>query len=101
VNFATALRLKPEASASRFNLGLCYARQGRYGDATRELEHVVQATPDDALALYELGLSYERMGRASDAERVFQAAGKLAKSPELADKLVEGLGRLRGDGRRP
>ncbi len=97
VNFATALRLKPEASASRFNLGLCYARQGRYGDATRELERVVQATPNDALALYELGLSYERLGRAGDAERIFREAGKLAKSQELADRLAEGLGRLRVD----
>jgi tetratricopeptide (TPR) repeat protein len=94
-NFAAALRLKSEASASRFNLGLCYARQGRYSDATRELERVLQKTPDDALALYELGLAYERMGRASDAERVLQAAAKLATSPELADRLAEGLGRLR------
>jgi Flp pilus assembly protein TadD len=94
-NFAAALRLKSEASASRFNLGLCYARQGRYSDATRELERVIQATPDDTLALYELGLAYERMGRASDAERVLQAAAKLAKSQEIADKLAEGLGRLR------
>jgi len=100
-NFASALRLKPEASASRFNLGLCYARQGRYSDATRELERVVQATPDDALALYELGLAYERMGRASDAERIFREAVKLAKSQELADRVAEGLVRLRGDGRRP
>ncbi len=100
-NFAAALRLKPEASASRFNLGLCYARQGRYSDATRELERVVQATSDDALALYELGLSYERTGRASDAVRAFQTAGKLAKSQELADRLAEGLGRLRGDSRQP
>jgi len=95
-NFAAALRLNPEASASRFNLGLSYARQGRYSDATRELERVVQATPDDALALYELGLSYERTGRAGDAVRAFQSAGKLAKSQELADRLAEGLGRLRG-----
>ena len=94
-NFAAALRLKPEASASRFNLGLCYARQGRYIDATRELERVVQATPDDALALYELGLAYERIGRGGDAERIFREAGKLAKSPELADRLAESLGRLR------
>jgi hypothetical protein len=35
------------------------------------------------------------MGRASDAERVLQAAAKLAKSQEIADKLAEGLGRLR------
>lgn len=100
-NFTAALRLKPEVSASRFNLGLCYARQGRYSDATRELERVVQAIPNDAEAIYELGLAYERMGRASEAERAFQAAGKLAKSQELADRLAEGLGRLRGDGRHP
>lgn len=98
-NFAAALRLKPEASASRFNLGLCYARQGRYGDAAQELERVVRATPDDALALYELGLCYERTGRSDDAERVFENASKLAKSQELADRLAEGLSRLRGDRR--
>ncbi|HLF83628.1 MAG TPA: tetratricopeptide repeat protein [Blastocatellia bacterium] len=100
-NFVAALRLEPGASASRFNLGLCYARQGRYSDATGELERVVQAKPDDALALYELGLAYERTGRTSDAVRVFQTAGKLAKSQELADRLAEGLGRLRGDSRQP
>lgn len=100
-NFAAALRLKPEASASRFNLGLCYARQGRYSDAMRELERVVQAAPDDAEALYELGLSYERTGRVSDAVRAFQTASKLAESQELADRLAEGLGRLRGDSRQP
>jgi Flp pilus assembly protein TadD len=58
---------------------------------------VVQATPDDALALYELGLAYERMGRAIDAERIFREARKLAKSQELADRVAEGLGRLRVD----
>ena len=100
-NFAAALRLKPDASASRFNLGLCYSRQGRYSDATRELERVVQVTHDDALALYELGLSYEGMGRGGEAVRAFQTAGKLAQSQELADKLAEALGRLRGDGRQP
>jgi tetratricopeptide (TPR) repeat protein len=96
-NFAAALRLNPEASASRFNLGLCYARQGRYSDATRELERVVQAVPSDAEALYELGLSYEGTGRVSDAMCAFQTASKLAKSLELADKLAEGLSRLRGE----
>lgn len=100
-SFVAALRLKPEASASRFNLGLCYARQGRYSDATRELERVVQAMPDDALALYELGLCYERTGQTSDAMRVFQTAGKLAKSQELGNRVAEGLGRLRNDSRQP
>jgi Flp pilus assembly protein TadD len=98
-SFATALRLRPEATASRFNLGLCYARQGRYLDAARELERAVQSTPDDALALYELGLCYERTGRTADAVRAFQASSTRAKSQELADKLAEGLGRLQGGGR--
>jgi len=100
-SFGAALRLKPEASASRFNLGLCLARQGRYSDAIQELERVIQATPDDPLALYELGLCYERTGRQGDAARVFQNAGKLAKSQELADRLAEGLGRLSGENRKP
>jgi tetratricopeptide (TPR) repeat protein len=100
-NFAAALRLKPEALTSRFNLGLCYAREGRYSDAIQELERVVQATPDDALALYELGLCYEKTGRSGDAVRVLEKAFKLAKSQELADKLAESLGRLRGDTRQP
>ncbi|MEK6323806.1 MAG: tetratricopeptide repeat protein [Acidobacteriota bacterium] len=99
-NFAAALRLKPETSTSRFNLGLCYARQGRYSDATRELERVVQATPNDAEALYELGLAYERIGRASDAVRVFQTAGSLVISQELASKIDTSLSRLNGDSRR-
>lgn len=100
-NFAAALRLRPDAAASRFNLGLCYSRQGRYSDATRELERVVQATPADAVALYELGLAYESMNRGSDALRAFQSAGTLAKSQELAQRLAEGLDRLRREGRAP
>ncbi|HTF37184.1 MAG TPA: hypothetical protein VK651_02650, partial [Blastocatellia bacterium] len=52
-------------------------------------------TPADAEALYELGSAYEGMGRGSDAARALESAGKVAKSQEIADKLAEGLGRLR------
>jgi protein O-mannosyl-transferase len=97
-NFAQALRLKPEATASRFNLGLCYARQRRYSDATRELERVIQAMPDDAEAFYELGLTYEHMGRRDDAARAFSNGQRVAKTPQLVDKMAESLTRLQKAG---
>ena len=101
LNFAAALRLKPQASASRFNLGLSYARQGRYTDATRELEQVVQATPRDAEAQYELGLAYERLGRENDAVLVLKRAASQATSEELASRIDASLTRLNSAGHQP
>lgn len=97
-NFTEALRLRPEATASRFNLGLCYARQRRYSDATQEFERVVRATPGDAEAFYELGLAYERMGRKDDAAGAFSRGQRVAKSPQLAEKMADGLSRLKASG---
>lgn len=94
-SFSEALRLKPEAHASRFNLALCYARQGRYGEAAQQLERAIQARSDDPEAFYELGLAYEQMGKAGNAIRAYEQGRQLASSPELADRMAEGLRRLR------
>ena len=93
-DFTQALRVRPDSTASRFNLGLCYARERRYSDATVELERVARETPDDAEAFYELGLAYEQMGLRDDAARAFVSGHRVAKSPELAEKLAESLSRL-------
>jgi Flp pilus assembly protein TadD len=92
-----ALRLRPDASAARYNLGVCYARQGRFTDAARELERFTSATPNDAEALYELGLAYEKVGRRDDAVRTLQQGRAIVSSNELADKLSASLARLRGE----
>jgi Flp pilus assembly protein TadD len=93
--------LKPQAHAARFNLGLCYARQGKGVAAAREFELAIQGLPEDGEAFYELGLVYEKVGRKDDALRAHERGLALARSSELADKCSERLSVLRAGERRP
>ena len=94
LNFATAIQLRPQASATRFNLGLCYSREGRYAEAIRELEQVVQFSVYDAEAFYELSLAYEHERRFDDAVRAIKFGQKVSKSHELSWKMDDLLSRL-------
>ncbi|MEW6682320.1 MAG: tetratricopeptide repeat protein [Nitrospirota bacterium] len=76
-----ASRLDPLLPRVDFNLGLGYAKLGRYAEAVAAYERAVGRDPTDVKALANLGALYERSGAMDRAARVYRAA--LAVSPGL------------------
>lgn len=53
--YAEALRLNPRLQAARYNLAMMALRERRYADAQRELESLIQASPEFPQAQLRLG----------------------------------------------
>ncbi len=71
------------ATAALFETGLREFRVGRYEEAERAFERVLQAEPDNADAHLNLGLTCQRLGRLEDAADSFQLA--LVARPDFAE----------------
>jgi tetratricopeptide (TPR) repeat protein len=92
--FRRALQIRPTAMPSRYNLGLCYARLGRWEESANQLALVTQQSPDDAEACYELGLVYERMARLKEARSLLAQGLRRSKSEELSGRISDALSRI-------
>ena len=78
-----ASRLEPDKTSIREALGRAYFRSGRYGDACREFEAVVERYPVNDFAHFCLGRSLEKSGRRDEARKHLALAANLR--PDRAD----------------
>ena len=77
-NLKKAVELSPNFGLAIYNLGVIYDRQGKLGDAIKQLERIIPANINQPGLVFELGLLYYRAGRKNDAYDTLQRAVVLA-----------------------
>ncbi|MFA5130075.1 MAG: tetratricopeptide repeat protein [Patescibacteria group bacterium] len=70
--FNKAIAAKPDYTASHFNLGLVYERQGKLDEAIGKLEQVLKTTPDDINVAFQLAILYYRNNQKDQAKAMFE-----------------------------
>ena len=83
IPLAKAAELEPDKSSIREALGRAYFRTGRFRQACREFEAVVERHPVNDFAQFCLGRSLEKSGRIKEARRHLALAACLR--PERKD----------------
>ncbi|MFQ5717598.1 MAG: tetratricopeptide repeat protein, partial [Nitrospinales bacterium] len=81
--FPLSSALAAEEGLDSISKGLEDFKSGRYGDARKVFEEIVQADPSNADAYYYLGLSLSKLERYSPATAAFEKALEL--NPQLTD----------------
>jgi tetratricopeptide (TPR) repeat protein len=71
------LRLQPEHTACRHNLGVALAKLGRPGEAVAIFDELLKQKPEMADGHNNLGLAYLDLGKPEGAEPAFQTAVRL------------------------
>ncbi len=72
--YETALQLRPQWQALRYNLARSYLHQGNDGQAHHHYRIAIEQNPQDAKAYNDLGTLYERWGRLQQAQTYYQQA---------------------------
>lgn len=78
-----AVEQAPSFGLAIYNLGVVYDRQGKVGDAIKELEKVAPANSDQPGLAFELGLLYYRAGRKAEAKSALERA--IVLSPDYSN----------------
>ncbi len=81
-----AADLEPEKTSIREALGRAFFHTGRYEDARREFEAVVDHAPTNDYALFCLGRSLQQLGRHAEARRPLALASCMR--PERRDYRI-------------
>jgi tetratricopeptide (TPR) repeat protein len=76
-----AVRLAPENSEARYQLGIWLYRRLLYPEAVQQFEKVVARRPLDARAHDYLALDFEALGQAERAELAYRSAMKVNEGP--------------------
>ena len=76
-----AVRLAPNNTEARYQLGIWLYRRQLYPEAVPHFEEVVTRRPLDARAHDYLALNLEALGEAERAERAYQNASKVKEGP--------------------
>ncbi|WP_223483112.1 polysaccharide deacetylase family protein [Stenotrophomonas sp. OVS01A] len=71
VQFAEALKLRPDFAQAANNLGFVYYRQQRYAEAARWLENTLKIDPSRAVAHLNLGDAYFHVGDKAKAKQAY------------------------------
>ena len=71
------VRQNPDNSIAHYNLGVSYAKSGRYQEAIASFKEVIRVNPNFAGAHYNLGLNFGRTKNGFDAIRHTLIAAKL------------------------
>jgi tetratricopeptide (TPR) repeat protein len=71
-HFQQALRLKPDFSAARHDLGVAYMRNQQMDQAIEEFTALLKQQPDNGSAVLNLALAYQTKGRAAEARAALQ-----------------------------
>ncbi|MGF6418783.1 putative caspase-like protein/peptidoglycan/xylan/chitin deacetylase (PgdA/CDA1 family) [Stenotrophomonas sp. AN71] len=71
VQFAEALKLRPDFAQAANNLGFVYYRQQRYAEAARWLENTLKIDPSRAVAHLNLGDAYFNAGDKARAKQAY------------------------------
>jgi tetratricopeptide (TPR) repeat protein len=83
-----ALKLKPNNSEVRLNLGLAYYRLGKYQSAVREYGKIIASNKQDYRAYYNRGLAYSGLNAYSNALKDYQKAFKSSQSLSPMEKAL-------------
>ena len=75
--FKRSLLLDQDNAVARNSLGICYAQLGKFEEARKELQQVVDKDPGDVMALYNLGWANHRLGELDRAEAAYLACLKI------------------------
>jgi tetratricopeptide (TPR) repeat protein len=87
--FEASVRLNPEFSRSRAEMGKLLLRSGDLRGAIGQLETAVKLDPDDATAAYQLGQAYRRVGDGARAEEMLTRVVKLRHQKDAIDPNEE------------
>uniref|UniRef100_A0A7S0I4I2 Ubiquitin carboxyl-terminal hydrolase n=1 Tax=Hanusia phi TaxID=3032 RepID=A0A7S0I4I2_9CRYP len=79
--------LRTIAVQSMANLGLVYFRMGRYQDAVKACDHVLELDPHNEKALFRRGSSLKELGKFDEAHKDFKAVLSLNGKNQDAIKL--------------
>ena len=79
-----AVKISPEDSAARMNLGLVYLRQEKLTVAEEHFNQVLKHFPDHADALTHLGVVYAMQGKTQKSIEAYEHARRENPSSELA-----------------
>ncbi len=71
VQFAEALKLRPDFAQAANNLGFVYYRQQRYAEGARWLENTLKIDPSRAVAHLNLGDAYFHVGDKAKAKQAY------------------------------
>lgn len=77
--YETALQLRPQWQAVRYNLARTYLNEGNDGQAHHHYRIAIEQNPQDAKAYNDLGALYERWGQFQQAQTYYQQA--IARQP--------------------
>lgn len=83
--FEASVRLNPQFSRARAELGKILLRNGDVGGAIQELETAVKLDPEDATAAYQLGQAYRRTGDSARAQEMLARVVKLRHQKDAMD----------------
>ena len=73
------MEINPRFVWGLYSLGHVYRLQGRYTEALRPLQKILEINPGESYAAYQLGLIYQLMGNEESKEQAEQGI-------ELAEK---------------
>ena len=79
-------KLQPELANPHVDLGIAYARTGRFAEAAASLERAVALGAAHPIAHEELGLIYRKQGRFADARAQYEQALALYPDFHLANR---------------
>ncbi|HVJ36637.1 MAG TPA: polysaccharide deacetylase family protein, partial [Stenotrophomonas sp.] len=91
LQFAEALKLRPDFALAANNLGFVYYRQARYAEAARWLENTVRIDPSRAVAQVNLGDAYRQLGEREKARQAYSTYLALQPSGAAAAQVREKL----------
>lgn len=75
-----ALAVNPNYADAHFQLGVLYADERKYPEATEEYERALKITPNSANTHYRLGQALARLGNDARAQEEFAAFERLRKN---------------------
>ena len=87
--FEASVRLNPQFSRARAELGKILLRSGNIKGAIEQLETAVKLDPEDATAMYQLGQAYRRMGDSARAQEMLTRVVKLRHQKDAFDPSLE------------
>jgi tetratricopeptide (TPR) repeat protein len=78
-----AAALDPNYADAHLQLGILFADQHKYPEATQQFQHAIALQPDLATAHYHVAQCYRRTGEKSRAEEELQIFERLRKQDQL------------------
>jgi len=87
--FEASVRLNPQFSRARAEVGKMLLKSGDIGGAVEQLETAVKLDPEDATAAYQLGQAYRRMGDGARAQEMLARVVKLRHQKDGIDPQLD------------